>query len=426
MKLALFGFLLLLELNYGLFADSIDSFHVRSEGEVEYHQLLKSIPNKNEVEKTLYLNLRRFPRPGAPVIVISHAVVLNNLAMSTLGKYFWQAGYDVWMPNMRAHGNGEELSRMEPYHPGDYHFDQIVSVDLPLVANYITEKTGKKINIVGYSMGGMTWEQYLSGVYFDGKHMNQSDELALKRAKKVASFTALTVPMDLSEINPTVKKLLSPCLQWFRNYRVTIPFTTSSSSQAKFSLMTYTEWARRFILSFVTPFLPPILPDGIIEAQNGAPGEFDRLVKQQISSPHCDFVGDLVSWFEGDYESLDGKVNYGLNKRVMVPTLMIYASEDQLAPPEYCLNKSELYPKEAEARRILIKGFSHIDISFAKALPLVGASVTKFVKNPGSLCAANELIILEGNTDDLASIQISEKSALAVLGLVFILAYSLY
>ena len=140
--------------------------------------------------------------------------------------------------------------------------------------------------------------------------------------------------------------------------------------------------------------MPLVLPGGIIEAKNGESGEFDRLVKQQLSSPHCDFIGDMISWFDGDYQSLDGKVNYGLNKRVKVPTLLIYASEDQLAPAEYCLKRSALYPKEAEIRKILIAGFSHIDISFAKALPVVGASILKFLQYPNQLCEVNELLNL--------------------------------
>ncbi|NRA46456.1 MAG: alpha/beta fold hydrolase [Oligoflexales bacterium] len=396
MKFVLFGLVLLIELKSLGLAFGVESSSTACDGGMECHQIISSKEDHSHGLKTLYLNLRRYPRPGAPVIIMSHAVVLNNLAMTTLGEYFWNAGYDVWMPNMRAHGNGAELSRMEPYSPGDYHFDRIVSEDWPLVADYVFETTKQPLNILGYSMGGMTWEQYLSGVHFDGASMKQSDELAYERSKKVASFIALTVPSDLSAINPTVKKLLNPLLPWFRKYRVTLPFTTSSSSLERYRHMTYTEWARRFVLSFFTPVLPKILPGGILEAQNGLPGEFDRLVKKQLSSPHLDFVGDLVSWFDGEYESLDGVVNYGQNKKVMVPTLMIYATEDQLASADYCLKQSELYPKEAEVRKVLIRGFSHIDISFAKALPLVGASVLTFLNNPDDLCTVDELLVLDG------------------------------
>lgn len=378
---------------------------------VECHQIVKTIKDQQDgSERKLYLNLRRYTKTGAPPILMSHAVVLNNLAMGTMAKYFWNArsgGYDVWMPNMRAHGNGKEMSRVEPYKAGDYHFDRIVSEDWPLVAEYVFEKTGQKINILGYSMGGMTWEQYLSGVYFDGNFMRQSDDIAIKRSQKVASFIALTVPTDLCAINPTIKKLLNPLLPWFRKHRVTIPFTTTSSSATKLGQMTYKEWARRFVLSFVTPILPIVLPAGILFARNGGRGEFDRMVKQHISSPHSDFVGDMVSWFEGEYESLDGNVKYGSNKRVMVPTLMIFATEDQLAPAEHCLSQSKLYAKEAMTRKLLLQGFSHIDISFAKAIRTYGESVLKFLENPDSLCPVNDLVVLESPTNYLSSTIVS-------------------
>ena len=36
--------------------------------------------------------------------------MLNNLAMKKLGLLLWKSGFDVWMPNMRGHGNGAEQS----------------------------------------------------------------------------------------------------------------------------------------------------------------------------------------------------------------------------------------------------------------------------------------------------------------------------
>lgn len=86
-----------------------------------------------EREQEVRLNLRRLPRPGGVPVILTHATVLTNLAMRTLGKYLWDAGFDVWMPNLRGHGNGDERTDVRPYYPGDYSFDKMVTEDLPKI-----------------------------------------------------------------------------------------------------------------------------------------------------------------------------------------------------------------------------------------------------------------------------------------------------
>ena len=77
------------------------------------------------ITQKLTIHTRRFKRAGAPPLILSHALILNSIAMEGLGKELWKKGYDVWMPNMRGHGNGKEKSIIYPYLPGDYGFDKI-------------------------------------------------------------------------------------------------------------------------------------------------------------------------------------------------------------------------------------------------------------------------------------------------------------
>ena len=109
-----------------------------------FEKVLRS--NSMGINQKLSIHIRRFKKEGAPPLILSHALILNSIAMEALGRELWQKGYDVWMPNMRGHGNGSERSTIYPYLPGDYGFDQMISHDLPLILDKIFSIT-KKIKI---------------------------------------------------------------------------------------------------------------------------------------------------------------------------------------------------------------------------------------------------------------------------------------
>ena len=72
-------------------------------------------------------------------------------------------------------------------------------------------------------------------------------------------------------------------------------------------------------------------------------------------------------------------MNYGLSKKVQVPTLLISAAEDQLAPPEQIESRAKLFPEKAKVRVVCVEGVSHLDIAFKEALPVVGALISSFL-----------------------------------------------
>lgn len=342
------------------------------------YQLKYDISEGIKKPKALWLNLRRLASPEGQPIILSHAVVLNNHAMMTLGHWLFDQGYDVWMPNMAGHGNGDEQSRTEPYENGDYHFDQIVTRDWPRIHQFVREQTGKNPVIIGYSMGGMTWQQYLSGVFQENDSIRQNTEHAKERAAQTTAFIELTVPEDLTVISSTVKKLLHPLLPILKRIHCTIPFTTSESSACK--PCGYFERMRSFTLSYISPVLPWFLPAGIINTSRCEDDEFNQLVQKQISSPHSDYVSDLISWFYTDYSSADHNINYGEIKEIYTPTFKIVASDDELAPAEYTLSRSSLYPKESQVTSYTAQGYAHIDISFREGVHEIGPLIHQFIQ----------------------------------------------
>ncbi len=332
-------------------------------------------------EQTLTVQLRRIRRDGAQPVILSHAFVLQNKAMRELGHMLWEHGFDVWMPNARGHGALDELSKVEPYFEGDYSFDRIVTQDWPLVLREVTRRTQQKVNIIGYSMGGMSWEQFLSGVFLRDGHMQQSDALAHERAKQVRTFIGLVVPPDLSQVSETVVKLLNP-LRFAFQRPYFVPLAPLSVIPSFVASMVGS--IRSFIYKTAAGSIVGNLPEGIIEQANlkDPADDFRDLLQLGISAPHTDIINDFLRWMQTGYTSRDTQVNYAMNKKVYVPTLFISASRDSLAQPNHILTQSRLYPKEAHVRTLVASGYAHIDINFSRAIDGMSDTLLSFLHDP--------------------------------------------
>lgn len=347
--------------------------------------LLKSLSRPDGVKQTLRLNLRRIRNEGRPPVILTHAVVLTNLAMRNIGHYLWENGFDVWMPNMRGHGNGDERSTVFPYYAGDYAFDNIVVQDWPLVMEHVLAETGQKVSLVGFSMGGMTWEQYLNGVYRgnDGS-IRQSEDMARKRAGGVQNYIGLVAPQGFEHVNQKIKDLLYPLLPYFERHHVFIPFSADDSPGTEND--SWMVRVRNKIFRKLTWNLPFIFPEGIIHKAiygERSRAEFSNFATNLISSPHTDYVSDVVRWFYADYASRDGNVNYGTSKLVQVPSLLISAAEDQLASPDQIAARAKLFPEQAKVKVVRLENMSHLDVAFKDALPHVGKLIASFLQEGG-------------------------------------------
>ena len=332
-------------------------------------------------QRTVTIQMRRIRRDGGQPIILSHAVVLNNKAMRELGHSLWEKGFDVWLPNMRGHGSADELSRVEPYFEGDYGFDKIVTEDWPLVLHYVCESTHQKVSILGYSMGGMTWEQYLSGVYEERGGIYQSDRLARQRAQDIKVFIGLVVPPDLEQVSDEVKFLLQPFQTVFETPYF-VPLT--STSLAPTLLSGFKKLLRDRLLGFLAKRVYDKLPHGIVESKKleNPSEDFKSLVLSGLSAPHTDTIKEFMKWFYQDYASKDGHVSYARNKKVYVPTLLVAATEDSLAPATRILEKALLYPKEAHIQILVAQGYAHIDIHFKRGVRGMADTLVQFLRRP--------------------------------------------
>ncbi len=330
---------------------------------------------------TLFLN--RIPRSGGEPVILAHPLALNNLAVQKMGEKLWELGFDVWLPNTRGHGIGEKRSMIEPYHHGDYSVDFVIAEDWPHVLHALYEETGKKISIMGYSMGGMTWYQTLNGVYSTPEGLFQNEVVAKERAKMVKNLVLLATPPDLDQVSQSVAHSVLFMSPLVHNFSFFFPLTTYSAEEDDDTQVSYTEIFRRKMVSFFSPFLYAILPSGLILKKNLSEAELEQqeLIIKHTSALHTDCISDFFRWLRAPYCSRDGNVSYVGNKKVFVPTLFIFPSEDSLIPVNYGIQEAQKIAPQSNVSILIAKGFGHLDIGLTKGLDLIVPSISSFFKH---------------------------------------------
>jgi pimeloyl-ACP methyl ester carboxylesterase len=352
------------------------------------------------VKQKLKLHIRRLIREGAPPLILTHALILNSRAMEKLGLKLWEAGYDVWLPNVRGHGNGKEKSTILPYTPKDYGFDKMLSEDLPLIINTIRKITKQKINLVGFSLGALLWEKYLSGVVKNSSgHLIKSLKTAEERSRQVRSFIALGIPLDLHKVNPQIRLLFFPTMPVFKNLHYFVPLTTNQDPEILFPL-TIAEWIRRGVIATVKPIFLKVLPMGILTKRgiDIEGGELEELTFNSISQAHTDLVYDFIRWLWHPFKSRDGRVTYSGKNPLKTPSLFIFGEKDYLAP--YKGSKKILrsnFPPDSIPKVLKFCEKAHLDLILTKALPQLTEVMIEFLKYPKEYKERNSYLDQIGN-----------------------------
>ncbi|MEM8561038.1 MAG: alpha/beta fold hydrolase [Pseudomonadota bacterium] len=145
------------------------------------------------------IRLTRYPRPDTskpPVLAIhgysasgttfAHPAVKHNLA-STL----WQAGYDVWVLDMRS-------SCGMPSALTNFTFEELAATDIPVAINHVVSMTQQdKVNVVAHCMGAAM----LSMAILTSSEVESSEPYAYERQRVASRIHRLV----LSQVGPVVR-----------------------------------------------------------------------------------------------------------------------------------------------------------------------------------------------------------------------------
>jgi polyhydroxyalkanoate synthase subunit PhaC len=214
----------------------------------------------------------------------------------SLARHLSEAGYDVWVMELRGHGFSEKPGFFRGKSFG-WNFDDHILEDAPAALHHVLKTTrSKKVHWIGHSVGGILGFAYLS----------QTPQAP------IASLTAVASSLDYS-CGPCDFRELSRLLPLARIFPF-VPFG----------------WMSRTIAPFLARF------HGLFEKlyawpENMLPFAFRTLAANNfvtISSPVLEQLATALK--EGGLVSQDGKIRYFEDlKNIKTPVLAIAGDQDR-------------------------------------------------------------------------------------------------
>ncbi len=124
---------------------------------------IHSITAPDTVRLALFRYTPKGDRPHGKPVLLCHGLGANmhNFDVTehySLARYMANAGYDVWMLNLR----GADVRGVIEYKDWNFDFDDFVRKDIPAAVGHVLERTrANKLSWIGHSMGGMLLYAYL-------------------------------------------------------------------------------------------------------------------------------------------------------------------------------------------------------------------------------------------------------------------------
>lgn len=154
---------------------------------------------------------KRLPSSGPPIVLL-HGIAVNadvwdcpeirgdNFVFRSLPTLLAEAGYDIWLVNLRGHGAPHMLSAPAAGQI-DWCVDHFVLYDLPAVIEHVRRGTGRGPFLIGSSMGAMTIAGCLQGATLVGYGESQAivadEACARRRQADVAGCVLVEFPAAL-------------------------------------------------------------------------------------------------------------------------------------------------------------------------------------------------------------------------------------
>lgn len=147
----------------------------------------------------------RIEKENAIPVLLLHGVSANNHVWMDLAPELFKAGYDVWAVNWTANAQRNLQAS------GEKTVKEIVE--------YIYKETGKKVHIIGHSLGAVAAKIYTFGVKIDSDEgettASQDQDTLTEVSSKVRSLVSIASPNGKdsegsTDVSPMYKLMSSP------------------------------------------------------------------------------------------------------------------------------------------------------------------------------------------------------------------------
>jgi pimeloyl-ACP methyl ester carboxylesterase len=342
-------------------------------------EYLKIDSNPNGSPSRLVMFAKRYRRDGAKPIVLAHGFLNNDEAMDIWARKFYNLGYDVWVFNHLGFGLKDRMSYTKNYQPGDYGFANLLN-GMDQVIHHIVKTTNMKVIYTSFSMGGMTFYQYVAGSYGEDQNglPKRSKTLAKERQELIAEAITIGAPnydmrglgLFLRAITKIGYLLLDGPL---KNAHFQVPLALGMATEKNIGVGGLFALGQKVIRKEI---LTPILADAMHLPNMGEhQNNLNYVFNFNFSNPHTDILRSFARMYRFSHRLPAPEITF--------PNLVVMGSLDRLAPPKQLLwHQKGLTQQAAPHRAILLGGYGHLDLIYDKAVDEALPYVDNFIKNP--------------------------------------------
>lgn len=305
---------------------------------------------------------------GQPVILV-HGFMENTRAWREVAYELHSQGHDVFMYNLRGHGNGEQISKILSGNHERYNFDRMVAYDIPAMIDHTYTQTNRPAIYVGHSMGTMSGRLSLSGIRHGPEGMYFSQEAVEWSLQRVKGAVAIASPTTF-KTNYFIYKLLRLAPDEFINIKrlVLSAIVSNNAPYLPDDNRTLNRFLRRVssrVIEGVSKTkIARALLEGVIHVENLSTQEQEvaRLFYKGLSNPPVALVKNARIWASEGYQSIDGRVRYdGFPIPERLPYVYVGTGMDRLANPSDLLSDM-LTLNQRNLLFAYYPEFSHVDI----------------------------------------------------------------
>lgn len=357
------------------------------------------------------MNGKRFKNEGAPPIVLAHGFLNTDVSLEVWAEYLYKAGYDVWIFNHLGFGLKGRASYAKNYQPGDYGFMNLLQ-GMDQVIRHVRQTTQQKITYMSFSMGGMTFYQYIAGGY--GEDRNgvplRSETLARERQEMFAKSITIGAPnFDLQGLGPHLQILGKLGNKLFngplKNLHTFVPLGLGRGTTEMSGVGGLLGRAQKFLsLDIMTPLLADVM-----HLPNMGPykNNLNEVMNYTFSNPHTDILRSFATMIANQQALPPAKMQ--------IPNLALIGSLDRLAPARQLLKQqTKLLAQDVSLHHsIVLGGYGHLDLINHAAIDLVGGDVLEFLKNSDNFDRKYPALTirgLQGESEQNLAVQFEKKA----------------
>ncbi len=328
---------------------------------------------------------QRYKRANATANVFAHGFLNTYWMVDPWAQASWMMGYDTYMFNHVHFGLDGERSYTEPYQKGDYDMSGMIR-GMDQVIDMAVKQSGGPINYIGFSLGGMTIYEYLSGmvgVKPDGNPI-RDPKVAEARRKKIRAIVTIAAPpyslKGMSLPSRLAAMVGHRVLNTFDRIQGVVPMGLGGHRELHKGNPAMIGRIIDLIPNFMGKWAIDMMIADVGNRKNFGywKNNLGPMIRTMFSDPHTEILANLGTIANKLDRSPTADIGH-------IPNLIIMGTDDGLANKDALVHElKERMAHDYDESAVIVEGFSHLDLMLDPAIYQrgLGQLVEAYLEDP--------------------------------------------